>query len=139
MKWSPVLNSDFYMSTSAGTSRIKFYGGTKVQIDKTRIFTRELRPNETGLTYYFSLWEEGTWKYGASTKTGYKTDRVFGAIVDMNRTDAQYKNTCLHEFGHALGWMGHSHSSSDVMYFVGSTITTLTNADKRHIRQVYYK
>ena len=139
MKWGPVLNSEFYMSTTASSSRIKFYGGTKAQIDKTRIFNREIRENETGMTYYFSLWEEGTWKYGTSTKTGYKTDRVFGAIVDMNRTTAQYKNTCLHEFGHALGWMGHSASSSDIMYSVGSSSTTLTNADKRHIRQVYYK
>ena len=82
---------------------------------------------------------EGTWTYGSSTKSGKKITKVIGAIFDLDRTTAQYKNTCAHEFGHALGWMGHSSNSNDVMYAYASSITTLTNVDKRQIRQIYYK
>ena len=49
----------------------------------------------------------------------------------------QYTNTATHELGHALGWAGHSTTSTDIMYAAATSITTLTPRDKRHLTQVY--
>lgn len=80
---------------------------------------------------------EGTWTYGNTSKTGVLISAVEGCIVDKNHSSNEYKETCTHEMGHALGWSGHSGNSSDIMYAYGSSITTLTTNEKNHLSQVY--
>ena len=60
-----------------------------------------------------------------------------GCIIDKDRTTDQYKKTCTHELGHALGWAGHSSNTSDIMYSAGSSVTSLTSRDKNHLSQDY--
>lgn len=62
---------------------------------------------------------------------------VEGCIIDKEYTLNQTKKTCTHELGHALGWIGHSGTSSDIMYQSGSSITSLTYRDIQHLSQVY--
>ena len=57
--------------------------------------------------------------------------------MDNNRTPDEYKKTCTHELGHALGWHGHAANFLDVMCQGNSTITVLSEHDKRHLSQVY--
>lgn len=80
---------------------------------------------------------EGTWTYGSSSKTGRLVVGAVGCIIDKDRTTDQYKKTCTHELGHALGWAGHSSNTSDIMYSAGSSVTSLTSRDKNHLSQVY--
>lgn len=65
-------------------------------------------------------------------------------IVDrqVSLTDTitnQYKNTFLHETGHAFGWRGHSSSISDVMYYSNSSVSSLTLHDNTFVRCLDYR
>lgn len=62
---------------------------------------------------------------------------ISGIIKKDNRTTYNYYKTGLHEYGHLLGWYGHSSNSNDIMYSLGSEVIQLTNRDKNHILQVY--
>ena len=71
------------------------------------------------------------------TYSGVTIYAVEGCIIDKGYTLNQTKKTCTHELGHALGWIGHSGTSSDIMYQSGSSITSLTYRDIQHLSQVY--
>ncbi|MBQ7604394.1 MAG: matrixin family metalloprotease [Clostridia bacterium] len=47
------------------------------------------------------------------------------------------KNVCTHELGHAVGFFGHSSSSSAVMYYASHDGFTLKTAEKAHLQQIY--
>lgn len=51
-------------------------------------------------------------------------------------TAKKYRTMFTHELGHALGYLGHSTSRSDLMHASGST-DMLTTRDKRHLGQNY--
>lgn len=131
-KWNSSLGSS--MSRSSSSSSLSFYGGTKAELDALGIFS--LTTSNNGSTISTSS-EEGTWTYGTTTKNGRKTSKATGCVVDKGRTTDQYKKTATHELGHALGWAGHSDTSTDIMYGSGSSVTELTTRDKRHLTQVY--
>lgn len=136
--WDDVTGISFTSSSSSSnaSSPIQYYGGTVSEINTLGKVT--VSSNEAGLTVStYSV--EGTWKYGSTTKEGRLISKAVGCIVDQGsgHTQSQYINTGLHELGHALGWTGHSSSSSDVMYKSNSSVETLTNRDKRHLSQVY--
>lgn len=48
-----------------------------------------------------------------------------------------YRAAFTHELGHGLGWLGHSTSSSNVMYSSGYDNDILTPSDKNHLTQNY--
>jgi predicted Zn-dependent protease len=56
---------------------------------------------------------------------------------DSTSTNNNYKNTAMHEMGHIFGWSGHSSNSTHVMYGTVSAVTSLAEADKNHVKQVY--
>ena len=58
-------------------------------------------------------------------------------IDNENRNVANYQNIFTHEMGHALGFMGHTGSTSSVMYHSVSEISSLTISDKSELQQVY--
>lgn len=116
---------------------IRIHGG---KYDNLKKMQTTLLPDDTGLTV-FSGQEtvEGTWKYGNSDKTGFRLKgqvKVF-IVQRSGKSLDGYKKTTTHELGHALGWIGHSSNSSDIMYFDASEVTNLTTRDKRHLKQVY--
>ena len=49
----------------------------------------------------------------------------------------KYKGIAMHEMGHVLGWLAHSTTSTDVMYDIPNSVTSLTTRDKDHITQIY--
>ena len=124
-------------STSAYSSApIKAYGGTKAEINALGVVTISDSESINGKMIYTST-TEGYWTYGSTTITGKKISKATIVILDNDRTVAQYKKTCTHEMGHALGWFGHSSYSTDIMYSKGSSVTSLTTRDKRQLVQVY--
>ncbi|WP_139902880.1 matrixin family metalloprotease [Clostridium thermarum] len=109
--------------------------------DQLKPLFPQLKTNNTGLCVYpSSLPTIGYYNLNGSgyTVTVYKPQGVVNvAIVEQSRTLNGYKKTATHELGHALGWRGHSSSTTDIMYESASTITELTTRDKEHLMQIY--
>lgn len=120
-------------------ARITIQGGT---YNTLREIQSTLLSNDAGLTSFTTatLYKEGAWKVGGTSKDGYRLSggqvRVFIVKKTFNFDDS-YKKTTTHELGHALGWIGHSSNSNDIMYSASSSVTTLTSRDKNHLNQVY--
>lgn len=133
-KWTSAGMS--ITNNGAGTSgNIAVHGGTRAQI--LAYNGEEIPSNYTGLTVgastmYAYLNYNGITK---NLKKQLSQQKVY--IIDDDRTLNQYKKTTTHEVGHALGWLGHSSNSSDIMYSGASSVTSLTIRDKRHILQFY--
>jgi predicted Zn-dependent protease len=118
-------------------ANINIYGGT---YNTLKAMEPSLSSSNTGLTVYDgTLTYEGDWQYGTSLKKSYKIGSPVNVyIVQIDgKTSNGYKKTTTHEFGHALGWRGHSSNSNDVMYGTASEVTTLTSRDKNHLVQIY--
>ena len=136
LNWDDVIGKQISsgQSSSFSSAPIRYFGGTLSEVNEMGILT--VPSSYNGLTAVYA-YDEGTWTYGGSTKTGKRVVQAIGAIIDWGHTANQYRNTCSHELGHALGWYGHSSSSYDVMYPNGTSITSLSNSDKNHLSQVY--
>ncbi len=52
-------------------------------------------------------------------------------------SDNEIKALCLHEVGHALGLMTHSHSPKDVMYFTLKAASSLSAGDFSNLQNLY--
>jgi hypothetical protein len=123
-------------TTNESFGNIKIYGGNYTNL---KSIEPALDTNNTGLTVYQNLTYEGDWHYaGTYLKQGSTTSCVKMYIVCIaGRTSNGYKKTATHEFGHVLGWRGHSGTSADVMYSTASEVTSLTARDKNHLVQIY--
>ncbi len=135
IQWGNALNRAFVKSASPTTS-IKYYGGTKEQLETIGVFGKiggELGATQTSESY------EGTWKYGSYNRTVKRMNSARGYIVDCSWRDiVGYKNTCAHEFGHAMGWAGHTTDKDSVMYKNDNyNRIYLSSIDKRHLQQIY--
>ena len=118
--------------TSSTSANIVCYGGTASEIYERTGFS--LSDTTTGLTSYSST----MYKYLNYNGTQYNLRNMSRATVmikDRGATLNQYKKTTMHEMGHALGWMGHSSYSTDVMYASSSSVTTLSFRDIWQILQ----
>lgn len=133
-QWDDALGITLNYGSTYTSAPIKFYGGTKDEVSAYGDFT--ITSSTNGVTI-LTVSVEGTWKYGNTTKTGYLLSSAVGCIIDKDHTTDEYKKTCTHELGHALGWVGHSSNSSDIMYSLGSSVTSLTTRDSKHLSQVY--
>lgn len=144
--WSSALNKTLSSNTSLSLSyNIMYYGGTVSQItslDPSLIGV--ITSSVTGMTNPVSSFE-GYWYLqeldgSYSSRVGRLYSGAIGYIVDHSYTSnaaLRYRNTCTHELGHALGWVGHYSVSNTVMFASNNLTVTLTAAEKNHLRQVY--
>jgi len=125
-------------TSSATSSSLKYYGGTKAEIDALGLFP-SVPTNNLGLTQYsYSQW--GTISYNGSTKTVMIMSSTTGYIVDRSDMGTNnYKKTCTHEFGHALGWIGHPSPSQPTWVMQQGILenTVLAENEKKHLLQAY--
>lgn len=132
-QWSYVRSS--YGVDDKSSANIKIYGG---EYDTLKAIEPRLGDSSSHGGTFVSNTYEGDWVYSSTTKTGNKVTGASAYIWEkLFKGNDAYKNTVTHEFGHAIGWAGHSSSSSDVMYTSNTSIITLTTRDKNHLKQVY--
>ena len=123
------------MSVSS-TGAIRFYGGTKSELEATGLFN--LTSTYCGLTTGLSYAYEGEYTWGNTTKYGYIYNGADCCIVDKGMTSNMCKEVAAHELGHTLGHSGHDTSyATSVMYTYAHENYTLNSRDKNHMKQVY--
>lgn len=137
-QWESALGISINSASSATSSSLKYYGGTKAEIDALGLFP-SVPTNNLGLTQYsYSQW--GTISYNGSTKTVMIMSSTTGYIVDRSDMGTNnYKKTCTHEFGHALGWIGHPSPSQPTWVMQQGILenTVLAENEKKHLLQAY--
>ncbi|MBE6730224.1 MAG: matrixin family metalloprotease [Ruminococcaceae bacterium] len=138
---SPADDENLYLNDNL----LQFYQGSVEELEELGIFdpNKIADNNVIGYTTY-SPRKFDTPPVLAHTlnKNGtiyncYRFRRVRGFIRDFGTNTTKYNYVCTHEIGHALGWQGHSHINSDVMYAPYNAMTTLTDREITHLCQIY--
>lgn len=129
-KWAEEVDSN--ITTTPTNADVIFYGGSSGVL------------NGIGFIYYegiygLTLYQDYTQVSidGADYYTIWSLEDVIASVCTDYGTEI-WNNAVLHEYGHALGWHGHSSCKEDVMWsgpVQGNT--NLTENDKIHIKQIY--
>lgn len=130
-KWADAeINS--IITTSRTNADILFYSGSKAVLNGIGfLYTSDI----VGLVKYQEYTQVSI--DGADYYTIWSLEDVIASACTDYGTQ-NWNHVVLHEYGHALGWYGHSWDSADVMYpVVSSTKTALTIRDKEHLQQIY--
>lgn len=136
--WNNALGTSITISSSATNAPIKFYGGTKAQLDALNIFN-PIATSNLGRTVYTNITYRGTHTYNFSPRYWYSYNRIDGFVV--SRTDMSYNNylkTASHEVGHAMGWRGHpTNRPTWIMQQGKLENTTFKQGERNHLLQIY--
>ena len=112
-------------------ANIRLYGGTRTQLNAVGFWYAD---DNVGLTTFDDISNVGTVN---NYFTLYEFKKTSASMCDELTTENSKKQTALHEYGHALGWVGHSSTASDVMYYKVNEATSLSTRDKEQLKQVY--
>lgn len=134
-QWTSALSISMQSSTQE-LARIKCYGSTAADL-YTR-FGVVFDDNCGGLTYttYVSNSVSTTY-WGGNRKTIRQLNRATIYVPYKEISYSDQIDTVVHEFGHALGYLGHSSSKTDVMYYKVQSSYTLKASDISHLAQFY--
>ncbi len=123
------------LNGTSWASNIVCYGGTRSQILAGANLV--VTTSDAGACFGGSTFYQNITANGMSKQLKYQSTTQQVCIVDANRTTNAYKNVFTHEVGHALGWLGHSNFSNDIMWTTISEIFNLTSYEKNHLSQFY--
>ena len=133
-QWKNALCIDF-PSGIEDTADIKCYGATKEYFQT--FMNVEFDSTTVGLTS-FSYYTDGTTTYwGDSCKSIYRMASAKIYILSLGYDDPTQKEIVVHEFGHALGYFGHSQIKNNVMYPYCHSAYTLKPEEIAYLKQFY--
>lgn len=119
------------ITTTPTNADIKFYAGTRAQL------------NTLGLTYSSSTLgltnTNYSWVGYVNGLTHDLVENSYAIASTCSEAEEYVRRVTVHEYGHALGWYGHSDDEEDVMYRAGniSQSAILSNAEKEYLYSVY--
>ena len=133
-QWKNALCIDF-PSGIEDTADIKCYGATKEYFQT--FMNVEFDSTTVGLTSW-SYYTDGTTTYwGDSCKSIYRMSSAKIYILSLGYDDPTQKEIVVHEFGHALGYFGHSQIKNNVMYPYCHSAYTLKPEEIAYLKQFY--
>lgn len=129
-KWNAAgINSS--ITTTPSNANIKAYGGTRSQLISIGLY---YGVDTLGLT----SWDSSSTAATANNVYTIKKLTATSTSVCNEAGESYYTNIMLHEYGHALGWLGHTDNSNDVMWpYAKAANTNLTSNDINHLAQIY--
>ncbi len=145
-QWKNALNIT-WSSASESSAKIKCYGASSYHF--STFMGVEFGEGDMGLTesvIYTSTQKSYTWNGATKTHvllggaTIYIPSHVFRNGIPVTPTIQEQYRTITHEFGHALGYNGHSLVNTDIMFADNNQSNTnynLTQNDIAHIKQFY--
>ncbi len=134
-QWGGALDMEF-KSALENKADIKCYGASLSTFKDKGV---NIGDNLLGLTYHSICEdEEIDLYYNGNLKKTYLAISAEIYILSKieNMSSTLQKTIIIHEFGHALGYDGHSSNSNDTMY-ASSTNMYLTDRDINHLAQFY--
>lgn len=134
-QWNNTLLLDMQNSPLSTDTDISCQGGTRSLLSS--ISGRTFSTGITGVTF---TRKNTVSSYSLGGRTYYLQEMARAYIYifsDSGLSAAAQKKCITHEFGHALGWFGHSSVSTDVMYGISSSYFTLSQRDAQHLAQIY--
>ena len=119
----------FSLKTSALTGELSLWRSNESEVGRwhsipTVVFVTKLNSNDD--FYFYPGMSSGICKWANALNVSITSSYT----PDLTTYPIQY-------FGHCLGWKGHSNYASDIMFPSGSTITTLTQVEVEHLKQIY--
>ena len=135
-QWSDALEWSF-ATVAQNDADIVVHGGTRAELE---VLMGDRYNYLTALTAGITFYDYnvvGYYQYQGNIKLHAKMNSATIYIPDDGRTADEYRNILTHELGHALGYIGHSASASDIMYPYVSTIYDLSTRDINHLHQLY--
>lgn len=135
-QWSSALNISFPTEEESGAD-IKIYGLSPT--DYYNETGTSWPNNRTGYTIS-SLYKQGYAVYQGNIK---RIDRRCAASIyiiyrpESPRAKNETMKTVVHELGHALGYSGHSPTTTDVMYAGAHSQYILSSSEINHLCQIY--
>lgn len=135
--WNTALGINMQYTSTESSAKIKVYGGTRQQLQEKGGF---LSGSQVGLTRFtYNCTGYHTYSASSTGKTKLQAKILSAEVYILSRGSSANttKNVCTHEFGHALGYFGHSYRTSDVMYYQCHEGYTLSSYEKTHLQQIY--
>ena len=141
--WAYALGISIGSTTIEPSAQIQAYGGTRADI---REILHESHPDYIGWAWPATENPAGTITVGGITRNVYRfSGHIRMIVIDISRAlEWSHTNqrdimlsTTMHEFGHALGYLGHSPNANDIMWNGTHTGTTLQPNEIRHLHQIY--
>lgn len=141
----PLVNHSFPISQATGQSDFDAGPGKILGVSRAEANAANIPSDAAGATVpYMTLVGYGT--YAGVEKSVYQISGFYMMYIwdtsntiykTSSFTDAQWQNVASHEFGHAIGYLGHSASSSDLLWYGVTSLGAPTTRDKNHMRNVY--
>ena len=136
-QWGEVLSMDFETTVSPRSADIVCYGGTYAELSQKNI---TMGAGSTGITDFedmeiidtYTIYCDGSPKHICVIE-----GKISIGIASVGHLEDAQKNVVVHEFGHALGYHGHSAHRDHVMHWQDGSHFILTTEDKRFLQQIY--
>lgn len=135
-QWNDALGFSMEKTSDENASDIQVYGGSISELKENDVWT--LTPGVYGVTDPNDREFIGYYSNNGNLVKLYRMNSAKIAIVRCDRMLEKYKKTTVHEFGHALGFLGHiTEREVGVMRQGDFADYELTTYDIRHLRQLY--
>ncbi len=139
--WNQTLSLNMSITNNADEADITIVVGQRQElIDHEQKNDKDwtLPSNVVGMAASNSHCDGDYYMLGNSKKlSSVITSAKIWIVTESSFTLDNYKSVVLHEMAHALGYVGHSNITSDVMYYLVGTVYQLSDNEKSHLQQVY--
>ena len=137
LEWEDALGWSLTTTTQEQQADIAVYGGTREELKQIMGANASYLTDSTAGITFPAYDVTGYYRYNGEVKIYAEMEKATIYIPSDGRPANECRNIVTHELGHALGFLGHSSSSSSVMYPYVSTIYDVQAAEKDHLLQIY--